>query len=212
MAKKRKSILGDVLQSVLPLHPGGNSGWDSTNDKGLNLPGLQQVPNAFKDNQYGIVQQDPMLRGTRMYSWENQKDKGGNRIGWGLLSDIEKTKAELYNGYKSRYDAKTGRSPSNYFTDGMAISNEANPEHWRYKWFKQQAKDHAATWDTGLRDIYDAFDRGETTRTERNKARDKFREEHRRDERKWDYGMKKGGYQVPAHIKALYKMGLLEGY
>ena len=169
---------------------------------------LESPLTDFQDPQYGIRQMFPMAQGTRMYSWENPEPHVGKNKqestgrGWGLLSDIEKAKAELYTGYNN----------GNYFTDGMSIRNTASPDHWRYKWFKQQEDDNYA-WRESERDrIYDLWDRGEISDKERRKQRSDMLEKFRMNDRKWNHGMSEGGYKVPAHIRALYAVGLLKGY
>ncbi len=202
--EKRKNIVGGLLEH----NPSRDSGYNAR------LDGDYRDGPTITDPQYGIKQTSPMRSGTRLYSWEAPKSdlvidlpgfghpkRPQAGMGWGLLSDIEKANAGLYTGYNN----------GNYFTDGMSIRNTASPDHWRYKWFKQQEDDNYAWRESEGDRIYDLWDRGEISDKERRKQRSDMLEKFRMNDRKWNHGMSEG-YKVPAHIRALYAVGLLKGY
>ena len=168
----------------------------------------------YADPVYRIFQGGANSPGTRLYRWETAPPKEDTGLGfsvsdaaqsgwgWGLQEDLDNAGVSGYTGYHG----------NRYFENGMGIRNTASPEHWRYKWFKQQEADNDA-WRESERDrIYDLWDRGEMSTKDRRRKQEEIQEKYRMNDRKWSHGMSEGGYKVPAHIRALQAAGLLKGF
>ena len=177
------------------------------------------------DTEYGVEQQAAYWPGARRYKFTHQPE-GANGLpglgqtawGWASQKNLDEKGVKGHTGYAPVwYGSNNDNKPvlfkgNHYFTNGQSIRNTENPEHWRYKWFKQQAQDNEDKYDKDKDSLYDEFNRGLITRGERKKRRKELLEEYRMNERKWDYGMDEGGYDVPLHIRALQAVGLLSGY